>query len=571
MRRRVFLGLFSAGLVAGVAARADAHHRPGHRGGPPTTSTTTTTTLGEPVPTFTASSTTVRIPAPFVYDVLVLASDSNATAQSKIDGAASNAVVGFEAGVHAERKVTGRLGQTYRGDPRGTTVFDGSRLVTGWSGSNPWVASHTIADRGVFIDTTGQRTAVGDDVGSQYPEELFFETPGQNTGWTRKQRQGQPSTTAPSAGKWTISYVAGTLRVAEDPTGVNVRTSVTDTAIVAPALAAGGLVVEDITFQKYATDIFHSAAGHGADHRDWLYRRVAMLDCHGDGFYLGPGDVVTNCRSCYNGFDGFENECEAGGYVAGQQITNSEVAYNKQARYRWDWGGGGSKFDTPTSGIGLLIRNCWWHHNWGPALWLDINTTETSSNLIESNLFEHNEITDIFLEITNGTCLVRWNRSVGTGDGSIGNNGGSAVVGENAAIDVSNSRGCTIQQNVLDVAQTGLIARDDDRSPTLDSASFQDNSVKTSNASGNANIIKIRPGVGGAPIATCGADSNRYWTGAPFNYNNTSLNFAGWQAARTGPGLTGALDPNGTGGLSGSVTDPSTFHPFELARYGPGV
>jgi hypothetical protein len=498
--------------------------------------------------------------------------DSNATAQAKIDGAATNAVVGFEAGVHYERKVIGRLGQTYRGDPRGNTVFDGSRLVTGWTGSAPWVANHTIADRGVVIDTTGLRTATGDDVGAQYPEELFFETVGQNTGWTRKDRQGQPSTTSPSAGKWTMDYAGGTLRVAENPTAVNVRISVTDTAIVAPTLNPGGMTIEDITFQKYATDIWHSAAGHGADHRDWTYRRVAMLDNHGTGFYLGPGDTVTRSRSCYSGFEGFDSEGEAGGYVGGFTITDTEIAYNKRARYNWEWAGGGSKFDTPTSGPGLTVRNCWWHHNNGPALWLDINLTESSSNLIESNLFESNEIVDILVEITNGTTLIRWNRLVGTGAGGVSNNGGRSPTDEDGAIDISNSRGVTVQSNVLDVGRTGMLVHDDSRDPFLNSASIQDNSIKTSNGGGgNSNIIKFRPDVDATRIATCGADSNRYWTGAPFSYNNTfGMSFAQWQAARGGPGLTGALDPNGQGGLTGAVTDPTTFHPFTLSHYGPG-
>ena len=573
MRRRSFLTLAGAAAAVGVLGRpAAAHHKPGHHHGGPTTSTlpATTTTAGEPVPTFVSSPTTVVVPAAFVYDVLVLTSDSNATAQSKINAASATAIVGFEAGVHAERKVTGRLGQVYRGDPRGTTVFDGSRLVTGWSGSNPWVASHTISDRGVFIDTTGVRTATGDDVGSQYPEELFYATPGQNTGWTRKDRQGQPTTGAPSAGKWTMDYSSGTLRVAEDPTGVEVRISVTDTAIVAPALAAGGLTIEDITFRKYATDIWHSAAGHGADHRDWTYRRVAMLDCHGSGFYLGPGDTVTNCRACYNGFEGFSNECEAGGYVAGQTIVDTEVAWNKKARYDWGFEGGAGKFDTPTSGPGLLIRNCWVHHNHGPGIWTDLNTTETSSNLIESCLIEDNLIMGIFLEITAGTSLVRWNRLLRNGAGSVANTGGPALTDEDASIDISNSRGCTVQQNVIDAGATGVLVRDDDRSPTLNGANITDNSIRSAGGGGR-HVIRIRPGSGSGPIATCGADLNRYWTGAGFNYNNTEQTFAQWQAVRTGPGLTGALDPNGTGGLTGEVTDPATFHGFTLSRYGPGV
>ena len=83
-------------------------------------------------------------------------------------------------------------------------------------------------------------------------------------------------------------------------------------------------------------------------------------------------------------------------------------------------------------------------------------------------------------------------------------------------------------------------------------------------------MIKFRPDTDNTRIATCGADSNRYWTGRPFSYNDVfGMTFPQWQAARGGGGLTGALDPNGTGGLGGSVTDPSTFVAYTVAQYGP--
>lgn len=574
MRRRDFLamaGAATAGLVGLVLPGRASASRPPKKttttAAATTTTLATTTTTTEPMPT-----TTITLGA-FVYDVLILASDSNATAQAKIDAAASTAIVGFDQGVHAERKVTPKLGQTLRGHPNGLTVFDGSRLVTGWTGTGPWVASHSITNRGVTIDLTGQRTATGDDVGSQYPEELFYVTPNQGTGWTRKNRQGQPTTAAPSAGKWTMDYASGTLRVADDPTTTSVRISATDTAIVAPALAAGGLTIEDITFQKYATDIWHSAAGHGADHRDWTYRRVAMLDNHGTGFYLGPGDTVTGSRSCYQGFEGFSSEGEAGGYVAGFTILDTEVAYNKVARYDWGWEGGGSKFDTPTSGTGLVIRNCWWHHNYGPAIWTDLNATETSANTIESCLIEDNYQYGVDIEITAGTTLIRWNRLLRNCAGSVPNTGGPVVQDWSPAIEVGSSRGVTIQSNVIDGGPAGIAAVEDGRSPNLNACSVQDNSIRITSIGGLHHSVRFQSASGThTEVATCGADSNRYWSPQAFGYDtSTQQTFAQWQAVRTGAGLTGALDPNGTAGLTGSVTDPSTFVPFTLSHYGPGV
>ena len=574
MRRRRFLALAGLGPVAALLRPKPHPPRPPH----PTTTTTTpaaTTTTVEPMPTFTTAPTTVVVPAAFVYDVLILTGDSNATAQSKINAATSTAIIGFEAGAHYERKVTPKLGQTLRGDPRGTTVLDGSRLVTGWTGSNPWVANHTVTDRGVTIDDT--RSA---DRGDQYPEELFFETPGQNTGWTRKHRTGDPSTSTPGAGDWTMSYAAGTLRVAENPTATTVRLSVTDQAIVSPGVGAGGLTVEDITFQKYASITFGSAWANQetgtADHRDWTFRRVACFDIHGGGANFGPGDSATNLKLGYNGCMGFWGNTSVSGYSNGFTLVDSEILYNMRAKYDWSWSGGCGKFETPpNAGQQLIIRNCWVHHNNGIGIWADVNTTAAGASLIESNLAEDNEINGVFWEITAGTALIRWNLSRRNGAGSVANNGGPAVNDEDGCgYDISNSRGVLLTQNVVDGCPTGIMVRDDGRSPFLDGCSVQDNSVKASGGTGDGNIVKFRPDVDGTRIATCGADNNRYWSGGAFgfSYNNVfGMSFASWQAARGGPGLTGALDPNGTSGLTGAVTNPATFKAFTLSRYGPGV
>lgn len=575
-RRALGLFLVAAALLAVLAPPGQAHHKPGHRHGPTTTqpeavpTTTTlaaTTTTGEPLPT-----TTVTLGSGFAYDTLVLVSDSNSTAQGKIDGASSSAVVGFEAGVHYERKVTPKLGQILRGDPSGLTVFDGSRLVTGWTGSNPWVATHTIADRGVFTEAI--RSA---DLGAQYPEELFFETPGSNTGWTRKIRTGTPSTSTPAAGKWTISYSAGTLRVVENPTSVNVRISVTDRAIVSPGTGAGGLLIEDITTRKYATEtrVCPWANGNSPDHRDWTIRRVASLDNHGAGASILPGDTLRNVQLGYNGQLGFNARTSVGGYENGWELIDSEVLRNMRAQYDWGWEGGTSKFSTTPNGSvskPVRIANSWVHHNQGPGLWADVNLTVSGHSTIESNLIEDNEIDGVFWEISHGTATIRWNRALRNGAGSVANNGGPATNDESGTgYDISNSRGVLLTQNVSDGSPTGVMVRDDDRDPFLNAASIQDNSIKATGGTGSGNVIKFRPGAGSSRIATSGADGNRYWTGAPFSYNNTfGMTFAAWQAARSGGGLTGALDPNGTGGLTGSVTDPSTFTAFTLSHYGPG-
>jgi hypothetical protein len=572
---------FLAATAAGVATLVGLIRRVPTAGKPPPKKTTTTaaaTTTTLPATTTTGimpTTTSTTIGTGFVYDVLVLASDSNATAQSKINAAASSAIIGFEAGTHAERRVTPKLGQTLRGNPNGLTVFDGSRLVTGWTGTGPWVANHTITDRGEFIDSTGVRTTVG-NIGAQYPEELFFETPGSNSGWTRKRRDGTPSTSTPPAGAWTISYSAGTLRVAENPTSVNVRVSVTDRAIVSPGTGTGGLTIEHITFQKYATATRWCPWGDGdnPDHRDWTIRRVASYDNHGSGAVIMPGDTLRNCRLGWNGQIGFIGYCDTP-TVNGWELLDSEVLYNMRAPFDHGWEGGGSKFQaTPDNSVAkpVLVRNCWVHHNQGPQVWADENLTITGNSTIESNLIEDGEIQGIFWEITSGTALVRWNRLLRNG-GGVANLAGPTVGDEDAAVDISNSRGVTVTQNVIDTNKTGILARDDDRDPFLGDANVNDNSVKAALGTGDGHTVKYRPGSGGATrIATCGADSNRYWTPQRFSYNNNfGQTFAQWQAARGGGGLTGALDPNGTGGLTGSVTNPSTFVAFTTSHYGPGT
>ena len=470
MDRRRFLSWL--GGLAGVGVLA--HHKPGHHHDPTTTTATTlpaTTTTTEPMPT-----TTVRM-GMYPWDALVLVADSNATAQGKITAAASTAVIGFEPGVHYERKVTPKLGQTLRGHPGGGTIFDGSREVTGWTGSNPWVATHAIADRGVFTEAI--RSA---DLGTQYPEELFYETPGTDTGWTRKTRTGTPGTTTPAAGKWTMSYSAGTLRVAEDPTATAVRVSVTDRAIVSPGTGTGGVTIEDITFRKYATDvrICPWADGNSPDHRDWTLRRLRSWDCHGAGAALCPGDTASNLQVGYAGQIGFMAGCNMSGYSNGWELLDSEVYRNMQAPFDWGWEGGGSKFEsTPNTGVAkpVVIRNCWFHHNRGPGIWADVNETVTGHSLIESNLSEDNEGAGIFWEISAGTTTIRWNRFLRNGAGSVTHIGGPTPSGDSAVgIDLSNSRGVLVVQNVSDGSPAGVMVRDDGRSPFLDGCEIRDNS-----------------------------------------------------------------------------------------------
>ena len=119
--------------------------------------------------------------------------------------------------------------------------------------------------------------------------------------------------------------------------------------------------------------------------------------------------------------------------------------------YDRGWGAGGSKFSVQAAGA--LVENCWFHDNYRPGIWFDIQNRDTK---IRSNLVENNGITlhdkigglgrGIFCEISYGPAKIYWNISR--------NNQETAILN-------SNSEGVEIYENA--VYPNGIVVSHDNR------------------------------------------------------------------------------------------------------------
>jgi len=82
------------------------------------------------------------------------------------------------------------------------------------------------------------------------------------------------------------------------------------------------------------------------------------------------------------------------GNSANMVIQGNEVSYNNTAGFSQSWAAGGAKFAFTT---GLLVTGNFFHHNYGHAIWVDINNYQA---VIENNRVEDNYGRGVFYEIS---------------------------------------------------------------------------------------------------------------------------------------------------------------------------
>jgi hypothetical protein len=541
------------------------------------------------------TATTPPTPPAFDYDTLILASDTNAAAQAKVDAASTGDVIGLERGVHPRRRLNTRSGVTltWSGDPAGGTICSGAQPLTG-----PWTSSGGLYKATVpgGITQTTIQSRFTFDAGAHGQEELWFRsgTAGPSEGWQRLRRMATKAEVLTGTPRWWLDYDDSGSTVVW--VGVNPASYDEAEISVEPYLLsahADDQTVRHITARRYATPsgaaplaesgvgTAWSVSGHMAT--GWMIEDCTSWGSHGCSFAVHPGLTMTRVRGVFAGQIGPCGYGTVGGSTAPVLIEDSEFAYALNIAATWLEEAGGSKFQDCRT---LTIRNSWFHHNPGPRLWLDV--ADTGPTTIESCLIEDNEHAGILVEISGSDdedTLVRWNTVRRNGVGSVANVGDAIGHGSEigyranepggdfgSGIDVPNSRNVLVTANRIEGNRHGWHAADNGRSPFLHGVSFQGNHVQAVVAAGDW-LVKFNH-EGANRIATCGADNNRYWVGssAPvFSYNDTwsSLrNFTQWQARRSGSGLTGALDPNGAL-MTGAVTNPAGFTPFSgLSRYG---
>jgi parallel beta-helix repeat protein len=391
----------------------------------PTTTSAPTTTRA-PVTTTTAAPTTTTAPAPIsCAGVRVPVGDS---VQAAIDSNPNGATLCLEMGVHRlARALVPKAGQRLIGEPG--AVLNGAVRVTSFSQTGTtWLA------RGV-VPTTPSTNGVcmPGYSGCRYSEAVFYD--------------GRPlwrvmSLAELSSGEFYQDYAAGTLYLADDPSGHEVEVARAKAAInsSASAVTVRGLVVE-----KFANDAQRGAIIGGSD---WTVERNEIRFNHGVGIQSPDAQrvKVLDNHVHHNGQLGV-----SGWRVNGALYEGNELAFNNIAGfYNADWEAGGGKW---TESQGLIVRDNRVHENNAVGLWFDIGTQDVT---VEGNRIEANDSDGIRFEISY-RATIRGNTIIG--------NGFKEPTGwvNGAGIMVSSASDVEVANNVVDGNFNGISLRQDDR------------------------------------------------------------------------------------------------------------
>ena len=394
------------------------------------------------------------------------------------------------------------------------------------------------------------------------PEEMFV------NGDTRLKRVGELSQLGPN--QWYFDYEASRIYLYDDPTSFSlIETSATSAAFGGSGVTS--VLLENLIIEKYGNPPNHGAVGSlgTTDSRfpyDWTCRYLTVRYNHGDGIDTGPGMTVEHCRLHDNGQFGVggsgvdERQYWSSpttayrGYVT---FRNNEVFRNGVLGYQRGWGAGGSKFAVQAAGT--LVENCWFHDNYGPGIWFDVENRNTT---IRSNLVENNGITladkigglgrGIFYEVSFGPARVYWNISR--------NN-------QEVAILNSNSEDVEIYENA--VHPNGIMVSHDDRGHQTSSRVHHNDAGRGDLPAGNGLAVGVGS-VGGLDdiLPRVTIDSNtyhgfdagtKYWWAGTF-WSSGARTFAEWQGF--------GFDKNGVLLDGGTPVLPADAVPFALSRYG---
>lgn len=173
------------------------------------------------------------------------------TLGAAIDAVASGGTVVVRAGVYPEKVGTKTKACTIQNYPGEAVWFDGADVVTGFTGSGPWVktgwttefdhsTSYTAGDTGTRLIEPAYPNAA-------WPDMLFIDGV----------RQELVVGVTPGAGQWTVDYAANTLTIGSNPAGHTVHAATRD---LFANLQAPGTVVRGIGIRRYATSLSGAAA-----------------------------------------------------------------------------------------------------------------------------------------------------------------------------------------------------------------------------------------------------------------------------------------------------------------------
>ena len=231
----------------------------------------------------------------------------------------------------------------------------------------------------------------------------------------------------------------------------------------------------------------------------WIMEDLYVHANNGVGINVGPNGIVRRTRIVANGQLGITSH--GGENIA---VSDCEISENNTNKIDPGWEGGGSKFKFTT---GLVVRNCWFHDNYGYGLWTDIDNDDV---LFEDNLIENETWSCISHEIS-FSAVIRNNvlRNCGTdGDPWLWK----------AGIQIANSPNVLVENNVISNSfnGVGLIAQDRGQDRwKLENVTVRNNTITDSGQSGAVTDVTDSNGNDWPIEATVVFENNRWDAGLP--------------------------------------------------------
>jgi parallel beta-helix repeat protein len=432
--------------------------------------------------------------------------------QAKASAAGQGATLTLQAGVYRLQSVNPLSGQTWQGEPG--AVMSGARVLTGWQsdGAGHWYVGGQTQQNTDFNPKYSCQTG---HPGCYLPEQLWVDD---------VLYEHVTSLGSVSGGSWYFDYAADRIYLSTNPTGRTVETSVTVSAFGG---SASGVTIRNLTIEKYANAAQRAAVNSGGA-ASWTIESNEVRDNHGIGIGIATNGIMRGNKVHHQGQMGITAR-STNGLIEGNEIAYNNTAFFGGGHYAEN---GGSKFVNTN---GLVVRNNFVHHNYGPGLWTDINNINC---LYEGNRVEDNDWRGIFHEIS-FACVIRNNIVRRNGFNSPG-----ARQIEGAGIVISDSPDVEVYGNTVEDNNAGIMAIDADRSADHVSAYGTHN---TRNLSVHDNIIRQADAGRAGGVADWdsnsdpyGAAANNRWTRNTYTIGtstkfqwapNTALSRSQWQSA----------------------------------------
>jgi hypothetical protein len=339
--------------------------------------------------------------------------------QSAINAAPPGASFCIRAGEHRLQAAIPKDGQGFRGEAG--ALLNGSRLVTEFSREGRYWVAQGQAQRGeqrpLVICLPGRERC-------SYPEAFFID----NAPLLHVSRLQD---LAP--GRFFFDYERSRIYFLDDPRGRKVEASVAPYALRG---GARGVVVENLTIEKYAPPVQYGAVGYNIPSPDWIIRNNEIRLNYGLGVSVGSRTRVLDNYIHGNG--------EMGAGCVGRDILfeRNEIASNGYfSGVDPNWEGGGAKCALTR---GLVVRGNHLHHNNGYGFWTDIDNV---GSLYEGNLVEDNLAGGITHEIS-FSAVIRHNTFRRNGPAKPAWLWGAAIL-------VQNSRDVEVYGNSVDMTGHG--------------------------------------------------------------------------------------------------------------------